>query len=92
MALSVERFLQLTRIVGRAREDEAKDQFVYGAYIAWLLGAGGELTFGGYLRRLSLTDAPRMAMTAGADERLKAHAIADARKIVDLDRRRREGR
>lgn len=87
MALPVGRFLQLARIIAEARADEAKDQLTNSAFVAWQLGAGGELTFRAYLRRLGLLQPAPPASSAGRKV-LRECALADARRIVELDRRR----
>lgn len=52
------RFLQLQRLLVKAKLDEAKDKLILAAFVGFQMGAAGKKTYGEYLRHLGLSDEP----------------------------------
>jgi len=51
------RFAQLVSLLSEVRREEAEEKFTLAAFVGWQMGAGGNKTFGQYLKHL-LPDLP----------------------------------
>ena len=56
--LSLPRFRELAQLATKAREQEAKEEFILAAFIGFQMGAAGKQNFGQYLRSLHLAEGP----------------------------------
>jgi len=70
------------------RQNEARERMIEGAWIGFQMGAGGELNFGDYLKKMGLLEGQAERMPE-AREMSAADAIAKAEKIL---RRARESK
>jgi hypothetical protein len=82
-ALSYSRFARVVKVAAERFKSEARDQFKQGAWIAFQLGAGGEMNFGAYLDKMGLSDTPHVEPRVTAQE-----ALAKAEKILEMARER----
>lgn len=72
--------MEIIGVVAKARQEEAQNQFINSAFVAFQLGAGGDMKFGEYLDKIGLAgnDKPepeRIHITA-------EQAIAKAESIM----------
>jgi len=85
-SLPFSRLLQLQRLLGKAKLDEAKDKLALAAFVGFQMGAAGKMTYGEYLRHLGLSDEPvgraGPVSKAGGDARLARMGIV-AKKVED---------
>lgn len=83
-SLPFSRFLQLQKLLGKAKLDEAKRELVLAAFVGFQMGAAGKKTYGEYLRHLGLSDEPlgrgEQRNKADGDARL-AHMGIVAKKV-----------
>ncbi len=89
MSLSWQRFDQLVKLAIERKKESSRDSLIEAAYGAWLAGAGPrEKSFKTYLVKLGLIEE---AIFPADRQREKITAIADASRIIELDRRRKGG-
>lgn len=85
------KFIQKIEIIENYISSENKRQFISGAFIAWLIGAGQKKTFVEYVKDLGLIDAPKLSKE---EEKIikeieKQKALKNAKDIIELDKKRR---
>uniref|UniRef100_A0A6M3IP57 Uncharacterized protein n=1 Tax=viral metagenome TaxID=1070528 RepID=A0A6M3IP57_9ZZZZ len=87
--LPLNRLLELLEVLGKIRQEEAKEKLVNGAWIGFQMGAGGEKNFGQYLESIGLIESkeepmPQItieeAMAKGQRIREKAKKLKEQRK------------
>ena len=81
-AMSYGRFSRVVKVVAERFKSEARDRLKQGAWIAFQLGAGGEMTFGDYLDKMGLSDIPHVEATHVTAE----EALAKAERILEMAR------
>ena len=79
------RFQELVNLLLEARKDEVKERMVEGAWIAFQMGAGGEMTFGAYLKKIGLVESQEREIVSEARVTAK-EAIAKAEEILRMAR------
>lgn len=79
--MGIGRFTRLVSMLAEKRTQEHKERLILGAWIAFQLGAGGDMTFGDYLDKMRLgqprPEAPRVSAS---------DAIAKAEAILEMAR------
>jgi hypothetical protein len=81
--LSFRRFRRICRIIAEREREEARERYRDGAWIAFQMGAGGDVTFGDYLSRMGLSEQEPVQDHTTAQE-----AIAKAEAILQRARER----
>jgi len=77
--------VQLLKLLSKVKEDEIKERFIQGSFIAWQMGAGAGKKFGEYLRELGLQEGQAETMPP-AQDLTKEQAIAKAEEILRMAR------
>lgn len=69
-SLPFSRFLQLQKLLVKAKLDEAKGKLILAAFVGFQMGAAGKMTYKEYLSHLGLSDEPlgRVDPRSRADE------------------------
>ena len=83
-AMSYSRFARVVKVVAERIKSEARDKLKQGAWIAFQLGAGGEMNFGDYLDKMGLADTPHIEATRVTAQ----EALAKAERILEMARER----
>ena len=72
------RFRRIGRLIARSNREEARERLRDGAWIAFQMGAGGEMTFGEYLDKMGLGERkPEPKPVTAKDAIAKAEAILE---------------
>ena len=72
-SLPFSRFMRLVQLLGKVKQEEAKEKLVLAAFTSWQLGAGNKRTLGEYLEHLGLSDkAPQQRRGKDAQKKEEA--------------------
>jgi len=84
-------FIQKVFIVEKAVAYDTKNSFINGAFIAWLMGSGGELPFSEYVKQLGLVETEQLSQIQKTMliQQEKKTALEIANKIREADKRRK---
>ena len=87
--LSFVRFRKLTDLLLKMRGDEARERMIDGAWVGFQMGAGGELNFGDYLRKMGLVKGED-AKNPVTKETTAKEAIAGAEAILAMASKKKD--
>lgn len=82
------RFQFLVKHIVEEKKDQAKIPFLTGAYNAWLMGAGGKVTFLEYAEKYGLYK--RIPLTKEQREAIRILALKKAQDIINADKLRNQ--